>query len=441
MEDIAKPCPEGEAGRQPALQNVRSLVENNRNSTGLDGQSAPPQTVTSVGIVGAGMMGAAIAAAHLNHDLPVVITDTDRGALVGARNRIAAELAHALPGDQTRERVERLVRSSEQLADVARCDLVIESIVESMPAKQQLYDRLQPHLGRGTMLVSNTSTIPIGRLAVRLNSPEQFCGLHFLHPVHCRPLVEVVRGDRTGDQTIARAVAHAKAIDKMPIVVADGPGFLVNRLLMPYLGEAIGLLLEGATIEQIEQAATGFGMAKGPLTLLDEIGLDTTLRGGWELENPGSDRINSAPLLVAMVKAGRLGRKSGAGFLEYADPSDDTMPGRPDSRIEPIVAQWAQQPRQHDPQSIICRLLLPMVLEATRIIEQRKLRDPRDIDLCVLFGLGFPTHRGGLLWWADSLSAARVVAMLQPLQRLGQPYHPTPLLQEMANTAGRFYAQ
>ena len=149
-----------------------------------------------------------------------------------------------------------------------------------------------------------------------------------------------------------------------------------------------------------------------------------------------SDRINSAPLLVTMIKAGRLGRKSGAGFFAY---DHGTAAAEMDTSIEPIIAQWARQPREHTSQSIVARLLLPMVLEATRILEEGKVRDPGDIDLCVLLGLGFPANMGGLLRWADTLSAARVVEMLQPFQPLGPRYHPTPLLTELAQNAGRFH--
>jgi len=422
-----------------ALANVHALVEWNRHDSGLDRPSADSSQIHSVGIVGAGIMGSAIAAAHVRRNRPVVISDADRTALDAAPERIAAELADEAPAAEVQRLVARLVQPTTDPALLGHCDLVIESIVETLPAKQKLFAALQPHLGNGTTLASNTSTIPIQRLAAVLTDRSRFCGFHFFHPVRGRPLVEIIRGPQTSDRTIASAVAHGKAIDKLPIVVGDGPGFLVNRLLMPYLCEALDLLLEGAGVEAVEQAATAFGMAKGPLRLLDEIGLDTTLQGGWVLSAAFPDRIAASPLLVAMIKAGRLGQKSGAGFFSYDGEPSQHGAVRHDPAVERIIASWARPPRRHTPRSITVRLLLPMVLEATRILQESKVRDPRDIDLGVLFGLGFPASRGGLLWWADTLGAKRIVEMLRPLAKLGIRCRPTSLLQEMAETGRRFY--
>ena len=430
-----------------ALRNVRLLVERNRRDTGLDSASVSPQAVRSVGIVGAAMMGTCMAAAHVKHGLPVVITDADQGVLAGAGPRIAAALAGNGSDAERRHLVARLVTTTGELAAVARCDLVLESITEDFTAKHRLFSQLEEELAPAAIVASNTSTIPIGRLAAGLADPSRFCGIHFCHPVPERPLVEIIRGPKTSDLTIATAVAHAKAIARMPIVVQDGPGFLINRLLLLYLSEAMEMLLEGASVEAVEEAATAFGWAKGPLRLLDEIALDTTLQGGWIPSEAFPDRITASPLLVAMVQAGRLGRKSGAGFFTYLTPSQLAGPQATahlgaqssDEALRAIIAQSARPPQQHTPHSITTRLLLPMVLEATRVLEENKVRDPRDIDLGVLFGLGFPPSRGGLLWWADTLGAARITEMLRPLQRLGARAQPTPMLREMARTAGHFY--
>ena len=428
-----------EASTERALENVRRLVQRNRQYSGIERSSAQPRPVRSVGIIGAGMMGSAVAAIHVKRNLPVVITDADPWVLGGAEDRIAEELTHKMPGDEARQLVQRLVHPTTTEAVFAQCDLVIESILEAVPAKRKLYARFEPHLSDRAILASNTSTIPIGKLAEGLADPDRFCGLHFFHPVRRRPLLEIVCGGQTGDIAIATAVAHAKAIDKMPIVIDDGPGFLVNRLLIPYLAEAMELLLEGGAIEEIEKAAKDFGMAKGPLQLLDEIGLDTTLRAGWVLAEAFPERIASSPLLVAMIKAGRLGRKAGAGFFLYDDRSVDSAHGRRDEAVDQIIARWAGPPQPHSADSIVLRLLLPMVLEATRLLEEGKVRDPQDIDLGAVFGLGFPAYKGGLLWWADTLGAAPVVEMLRLLEHLGPRTQPTTLLKKMAQTGSRFY--
>ena len=220
------------------------------------------------------------------------------------------------------------------------------------------------------------------------------------------------------------------------------------------------LLLEGAAVEDIERAATDFGWAKGPLRLLDEIGLDTTLQGGWILSEAFPERIAASPLLVGMIKAGRLGCKAGAGFFTYPNvAATSSRPGaignrlyeekpignrgdegQPDEALRQLIAQWAHPAQQHTPHSITARLLLPMLLEATRVLEENKVRDARDIDLGVLFGLGIPGGPGGAVVVGRRLGGRGIIEMLRPLQRLGQRAHPTALLRAMARRAGHFYS-
>ena len=454
-----------EAARRRAQQYAEDLVTR---CSAIEGSGVPTPAIAvdSVGIVGAGMMGAAIAAVHLKQNRRVTLYDQAAEALATCRERIAEELTEGLSRDEAHRRAEQLVELTANVARVARCDLVIESIVEKLEVKRQLFAALKPHCTDRTILASNTSTIPITRLAETLDNPERFCGLHFFHPVRRRPLVEIIRGERTSADTLAAVESHARTIDKVPIVVADGPGFLVNRLLFPYLGEALELLLEGASVEQIEQAATAFGMAKGPLALLDEIGLDTTLQGGWVLWEAFPERIVASPLLVTMVKQKRLGQKVGRGFFLYDDineagsgkrkaeqgrgkpqaegeqgkaEADRGFPfsafrfvqGRPDPEVNELIGRWAKPPQDHTPQGIIERLLLPMVVEASRILEEGQVTDPGEIDLAVLYGLGFPKDRGGLLWWADEMTPTEILRRLAALGDLGARVQPTRLLREL----------
>ena len=246
-------------------------------------------------------------------------------------------------------------------------------------------------------------------MAAKLADPRRFCGLHFFHPVGKRPLVEVIRGPRTSDEAVAIAAGFGRAVGKLPLLVGDGPGFLVNRLLVPYLTEGLELLLDGATMDQVESAATAFGMAMGPLRLLDEIGLDTALRAGRVLWRAFPERIIASPLLVSMYKAGRMGRKAGAGFFLYPAGLAAEEPGRNDPAVAGVIAKWARATKAFTSQAIVDRLLLPMVLEASRVLQEGVAGDPGEIDLGVLFGLGFPAARGGLLWWADTLGADQIV--------------------------------
>lgn len=435
-----------------ARQHVEALRQHNQADTGLDGSAPQPGPVATVGIVGAGLMGAGIAAAFARAGRQVWIADHDPSALASVAERVAAELSDQHTAQEARSRVAALVHVADE-AQLGACDLVIESIVENISAKLGLLRRMEERMRPGALLASNTSTIPIGRLGAALANPERFLGLHFCHPVRARPLVEIVRGPQTSDQTVATAVGCVKALGKMPIVVADGPGFLVNRLLLPYLGEALELLREGVAIELVEQAAREFGMAKGPFGLLDEIGLDTTLQGAWVLAEAYPERVVASPVLVSLVKAGSLGCKSGRGFFCYGEHGRPEAQGHDQARssgrearlppVDPqarqIIGQWARAARTCTAHEIAARLLLPMLLEATRVLEERKVRCAGDIDLAAIFGLGFPEWRGGLLWWADNLGAARIVEALRPLARLGPRAQPTAMLLRMARTGGRFY--
>jgi 3-hydroxyacyl-CoA dehydrogenase len=422
-----------------ALKNVQAIAAWKRQDSDMATVLDGGRQIGSVAIIGAGVMGAEIAAAEIKCHLPVTIIDSNPAALATIKDRTAAELAVSTGNPSNRESLDRLLHPTDDLAEAVKCDLIIETIQEMLPAKQKLFRRLEELLTPGIRLASNTSTIPIGKMADGLSSPQRFCGMHFFHPVWQRPLVEIVRGAKTSRDTIATMVAHAKKIHKLPIVVADGPGFLVNRLLLPYLTEALALLMEGASIELVEQSALEFGMAKGPFRLMDEIGLDTTLHAGWSMSAAFPDRIATSPLLVAFIKAGRLGQKSKVGFFDYGDPSSAIKTDKPDPAAMEIIARWAKPSIRHAVEDIVVRLMLPMVLEAARILEEGEVRNPRDIDLGAIFGLGFPAWRGGLLWWADAIGAARMVDMLRPLESIGSRLQPTAYLLDLASKKGKFY--
>jgi len=425
------------------LSHVESLVRWSRLDSGTNHAAVAPRAVRSVAIIGAGTMGTAIAAPNIENGVPVVILDTDENARAAAAEKVAAELAPT-PGagnGQVASTVARMLRCTADAAQVASCDLVLESITETASAKHEVYARVEPHLAATATLASNTSAIPIARLAAGLSEKGRFCGMHFFHPVRSRPLVEVVRGPDTSDETIATAVAYARTIGKMPIAVSDGPGFLVNRLLLPYLAEALELLLDGVAIQEIDAAATEFGMAMGPLHMLDEIGLDTAVLAGRVLWDAFPERINVSPLLISMFKAGRLGRKCGAGFFVYPNGAAGVAPGQPDPQLGDILAAWVRSRQSLSREEITVRLLAPMIVEATRLLEEGRVRDPRSIDLGTIFGLGFPASRGGLLYWADTLGVDRILAMLQPLAELGPRMAPTSMLMDLARGGGRFYGQ
>jgi 3-hydroxyacyl-CoA dehydrogenase/enoyl-CoA hydratase/3-hydroxybutyryl-CoA epimerase/3-hydroxyacyl-CoA dehydrogenase/enoyl-CoA hydratase/3-hydroxybutyryl-CoA epimerase/enoyl-CoA isomerase len=246
----------------------------------------------------------------------------------------------------------------------------------------------------------------------------------------------VIRGERTSDETIATAVAYAKRLGKMPIVVNDGPGFLINRLLFPYMQEALELVLEGVDFKSIERAAKAFGMPMGPIELYDMVGIDTAFYAGRTMWEAFPDRISASPILPAMVKAGRLGQKSGLGFFSY---NNKKKRAEPDPKVQELLSPYVRGSKTLPPDELTARLFLPMLLEATRALEDHIVRDPRDIDLGMIFGLGFPPFRGGLLFWADTLGAAKIIEMLKPFEALGERMRPTALLLKIAKEGGKFY--
>jgi 3-hydroxyacyl-CoA dehydrogenase/enoyl-CoA hydratase/3-hydroxybutyryl-CoA epimerase/3-hydroxyacyl-CoA dehydrogenase/enoyl-CoA hydratase/3-hydroxybutyryl-CoA epimerase/enoyl-CoA isomerase len=262
--------------------------------------------------------------------------------------------------------------------------------------------------------------------------------LHFFNPVRRMKLVEVIRGKVTSDATVAAAVTFAKRIGKSPIVVNDGPGFLVNRLLFPYLNEAIELLYEGASMKEIDRVARAFGMPMGPIALYDMVGLDTALYAGKVMYQAFPDRTVVSPLVPALVKQGRLGQKSGRGFFAYDNKKGSATD---DPVAEKLIASYRRTERKHSHEELTQRLFLPMLLEATRMLEEKIVRDVRDVDLGLIFGLGFPPFKGGLLYWADTLGAAKIVEMLKPFEALGSRFQPTPMLRDMAAGGRTFYPQ
>jgi 3-hydroxyacyl-CoA dehydrogenase/enoyl-CoA hydratase/3-hydroxybutyryl-CoA epimerase/3-hydroxyacyl-CoA dehydrogenase/enoyl-CoA hydratase/3-hydroxybutyryl-CoA epimerase/enoyl-CoA isomerase len=315
-------------------------------------------------------------------------------------------------------------------------DLVVEAVVENQAVKTKLFQELQAVLRPGTLLASNTSTISITAMAQGVRDPDLFAGLHFFNPVDRMALVEVIRGEKTSDTTVSTLVALAKKIGKSPIVVKDCPGFLVNRVLFPYLNESLVLLEQGADPRELDKAATEFGMPMGPVTLNDVVGLDTSLYAGNVVNTAFADRAVSGTLLADLVKAGRLGQKSGAGFYSYAK---DAKKGKDDPALTPFLDRCRKEQRSFTREELRERLFLPMFLEATRVLADGIVREPADVDMGLILGIGFPAQHGGILRWADSVGLKNVLTLLEKYQSLGARYHATDLLRKVSAEGGSFY--
>jgi 3-hydroxyacyl-CoA dehydrogenase/enoyl-CoA hydratase/3-hydroxybutyryl-CoA epimerase/3-hydroxyacyl-CoA dehydrogenase/enoyl-CoA hydratase/3-hydroxybutyryl-CoA epimerase/enoyl-CoA isomerase len=406
---------------------------------GVAGANIEPKPVQQVGVLGAGIMGSGIAGAHLRRGIPVVLLDSFPQALekgVAAITRVMKSRIDI--GRMTRdEMIGALGRLSTTgvLTALADRDVVIEAVIENEQTKVDLYRQLQPILKPGAILASNTSTISITRMGQAVEHPERFAGMHFFNPVDRMQLVEVIRGERTGDETVVTLVALAKRIGKTPIVVRDCPGFLVNRILFPYLNESLVLLEEGANPRALDKAATAFGMPMGPVTLNDLVGLDTSLYAGRVVNTAFADRAPATRVLDELVAAGRLGQKSGAGFYSYAKGSR----GTDDPAFAAILERVRKGNREVGAEEITDRLFLPMLVEASRVLEEAIVREPGDVDMGLILGIGFPALRGGILRWADSVGLPQVLERLRRYEQLGKRFQPTEQMRRLAAEAKGFY--
>jgi len=423
-----------------ALRHVDQLVRASSKTLADPGGSDAVVTPGCIGICGAGIMGSGIAAEALAHGIPVRLHDASTDAMHRARAAIRAEFAAdrqaPWPAMLCQPDAERLLNCCDRDDDLHACGLIIESVVENRALKQRILKRLETVGNRETVLASNTSTLPITDLADRLTYPDRFCGLHFCNPVRQRQLVEVVRGRGTSQRTLATVVGYARRMGKLPIVVRDEPGFLINRLLVAYLNEALTVLCEGAPIGMIDRAARTFGMPLSPFELLDLIGTDTAMMAGRSLWEAFPDRVTATPVLPALVKRNRLGWKTKLGFYRY-----ESVPGpaHEDTALGKIIAPYIRHRVPDGAADLMRRLLLPMVLEATRVLDAGVVGSPSEIDAGVIFGLAFPARRGGICYWADQIGSARIIELLARYRHLGGRMEPTDRLRRMAAHGVGFY--
>jgi 3-hydroxyacyl-CoA dehydrogenase/enoyl-CoA hydratase/3-hydroxybutyryl-CoA epimerase len=408
---------------------------------GVDEEPPPePRDVETLGVLGAGFMGAGIASIAVQQDTAVRLKDTD---LARVGKGIAA-VSEVLKERLKKKRITRLEYEDQLLlaggtvayTGFGKCELVIEAVFEDLALKQRVLREVEPLLRMDAVYASNTSTIPIGRIAEAAQRPTRVLGMHFFSPVHKMPLLEVIATGDTDADAIVTAVAYGKRLGKTVIVVNDGPGFYTTRILSAYMNEAGRLLDEGASIDAVDSALTAFGFPVGPITLLDEVGIDVGGKVGVVLNEAFGARMTPSESLRRVVESGRTGRKGRLGFYRYdeagrkgeVDPSVyEVLPGGPERRELPVAEMQN-------------RCVLAMVNEAMLCLEQGILRAPVDGDVGAVFGLGFPPFRGGPFRYVDARGAARVLDDLDQLnQRFPGRFAPSELLVEHARAQQRFY--
>lgn len=385
-------------------------------------------------VLGAGAMGSGIAFQSALTGTPVVLKDVSEEKLALGDKAVSSLLTRQVElGRMSRMaagQVQAIITPTLAYDGFDKVDVVVETVVETTEIKAAVLAEVERMVAPDAVLVSNTSTISIDELAGHLSRPEQFCGMHFFSPVHRMPLVEVVRGRKTGDRALSRTMAYAVSLGKIPIIVNDGPGFLVNRMLFPYFNAFNQLLLDGGDFQHIDRVMEAFGWPMGPAQLADVVGIDTLVYADKALQTGFPERMKHSGDVITetLLAVGCLGRKSGSGFYEYGTDVYGKPFKRPAERARALISQRSQRSDIYADQDICDRLMIPMCLEAVRCLEGGIVETAAEVDMGLVLGLGFPRFRGGALRYIDTLGletfAARVRAHQDrgPLYRLPQAY-------------------
>ena len=412
-------------------------------TTALKKESIPgagsPQPVTRLGILGAGFMGSGIASVAVQHGTMVRFKDADLPrvgkGIAAVRDVLKERLARKQITRQEFADQLLLVGGTVDYSGFEDVDLVIEAVFEDLKVKHAVVREVEDVSPETAIVASNTSTIPITLIAQASRRPERLLGMHFFSPVHRMPLLEVIPTSNTRADVIGTAVAWGRDIGKTVIVVKDAPGFYVNRILAPYLNEAGALLDAGASIEAIDDAMEKFGFPVGPMTLLDEVGLDIAAKSGAILHQAFGERMAPSQSMRAIVNAGRVGRKGKLGFYKY---DADGKKGGVDESVYALLSNASRSSFTID--EIQQRCALALVNEAARTLEEGIVRSARDGDIGAVFGIGFPPFRGGPFRWIDAVGVAKVVDSLEDLSaRFAPRFTPCDLLVSMARRGERFY--
>ena len=361
------------------------------------------KTTERAAVLGAGIMGGGIAYQSALKGVPVMMKDIAQASLDLGMNEASKLLNKRL----SRGRIDGFkmagilssITPSLHYAGIEQSDVIVEAVVENPKIKAAVLSEVEQQVSPDTVITSNTSTIPINLLAKSLQRPENFCGMHFFNPVHRMPLVEIIRGEHTSDETINRVVAYAAKMGKSPIVVNDCPGFFVNRVLFPYFGGFSMLLRDGADFTKIDKIRERkFGWPMGPAYLLDVVGLDTAHHAQDVMAQGFPERMGKEgrDAIDALFEANKFGQKNGSGFYSY---SVDKR-GRPKKAfsedILPILADVCQAPQEFDEETIIQRVMIPMINEVVLCLEEGIIASPQEADMALVYGLGFPPFRGGV---------------------------------------------
>jgi 3-hydroxyacyl-CoA dehydrogenase/enoyl-CoA hydratase/3-hydroxybutyryl-CoA epimerase len=400
---------------------------------------AKPLEVKHAGVLGAGVMGGGIAQTVADKtEANVRMRDINWAALKGGLKAASklwkrqVDRRRISRGDMARKLAR--ITTTTDWSGFARVDVVVEAVVENLKIKRQVLSEFEAIARPDAIFATNTSTIPITDIAAEAERPENVVGMHFFNPVDRMPLVEVIRGKKTSDVAAVTVAAFARKMGKTVVYTNDGPGFVVNRILGPYMNEAGFLLEEGNTIESLDKAMTGFGMPMGPMALLDEVGIDVAAKVAVILTDAFGARMQKSTVVEKLYEDGRHGKKNGKGLYAYSDGKRQD----PDPTVYKVLG--IKSPHPADAKQTVERMLLAMINEAALILDEKIVATAGELDLAMIMGTGFPPFRGGLLRYADSLGLPYIMSRLDEFSsRYGTRYTATAPLRRLAEKGGKFY--
>ncbi len=400
---------------------------------------ARPVEVDEAGVLGAGVMGGGIAYIVADKtDANVRMRDINWNAIAGGY-KAASKIwkrkvdSRRMTKGEMRRKLARITAATDW-SGFQRADVVVEAVVENLDVKQQVLAEFEAVEKPGAVFATNTSTIPITDIAAKAKHPENVVGMHFFNPVDRMPLVEVIRGAKTSEQALVTVANFARKLGKTVVYCNDGPGFVVNRILGPYMNESGFILEEGNSIESVDKAMVDFGMPMGPAALLDEVGIDVAAKVAKILGGAFGERMQPSGVVEKLYADGRHGKKNGKGLYVY----ENGKRKGPDPSVYKVLG--IRSPKPADANAVVERMLLAMINEAALILDEHLVASAPELDLAMIMGTGFPPFRGGLLRYADALGTPYILARLDELSsRHGQRFLATAPLRRLAEGDGKFY--
>ncbi len=409
-------------------------------------QSKAALPVKQTAVLGAGIMGGGVAYQSASNGVPIIMKDIREEALHAgleeAGKLMKGQMKRGKLNPEGMANILNGIRPALSYGEFNEVSLVVEAVVENPKIKMAVLAEVESQVSDDTIITTNTSTISVDLLSSALKRPENFCGMHFFNPVHRMPLVEIIRAKTSSEQAIATTVAYALAMRKTPIVVNDCPGFLVNRILFAYFGGFSKLIADGADFVAVDKTLERFGWPMGPAYLLDVVGMDTGKHAAGVMAEGFPDRMRSEgkTIIDALFDAERLGQKNGKGFYKYEADRKGKPQKLPDPSVDAVIASVQNGATEFNAEDMLDRLMIPLGIESARCLEDNIVSSASEVDMGLVYGIGFPPFRGGVLHHIDKMGLANFCARADEFKALGPLYHPTDKMREMASK-GQTYHQ